>query len=158
MRPRGRQNPAETGTSFTCGRPTALSPDPLQNGVSLGLRLGPLWFRGFVRGATTAIIPGPPPSNLLAKVLIEHVPGTGTVKLTGASCVTGSLLRFCYEPCVRGKDDVTTVPSTRQVAIPLRSIVMSGMAVGTVVVEANSTSGAKNQATHALDHQKRCSF
>jgi predicted Rossmann fold nucleotide-binding protein DprA/Smf involved in DNA uptake len=45
-------------------------------------------------------------------------------------------------------------PPTRW-SFPLRSIVMSGMAVGTVVVEANSTSGAKNQATHALDHQKR---
>ncbi len=38
---------------------------------------------------------------------------------------------------------------------PLRNAVMSGMAVGTVVVEASSTSGAKMQARLALEHGKR---
>ena len=38
---------------------------------------------------------------------------------------------------------------------PMRNVVMSGMALGTVVVEANSRSGARNQATHALKHGKR---
>jgi DNA processing protein len=37
----------------------------------------------------------------------------------------------------------------------MRNVVMSGMAVGTVVVEANSTSGAKMQARLALEHGKR---
>lgn len=32
---------------------------------------------------------------------------------------------------------------------------MSGMAIGTVVVEASKTSGAKNQAREALEHGKR---
>jgi DNA processing protein len=32
---------------------------------------------------------------------------------------------------------------------------MSGMAVGTVVVEASDTSGARNQARRALEHGKR---
>jgi DNA processing protein len=38
---------------------------------------------------------------------------------------------------------------------PLRNVVMSGMAVGTVVVEAGPTSGARMQARLALEHGKR---
>jgi DNA processing protein len=45
-------------------------------------------------------------------------------------------------------------PPTRY-SFPMRNVVMSGMAVGTVVVEASSTSGAKMQARLALDHGKR---
>lgn len=45
-------------------------------------------------------------------------------------------------------------PPTRW-SFPMRNVVMSGMAIGTVVIEAGPTSGAKSQATHALDHQKR---
>lgn len=40
-------------------------------------------------------------------------------------------------------------------SFPMRNVVMSGMAIGTVVIEANSTSGAKNQARRALEHGKR---
>jgi DNA processing protein len=36
----------------------------------------------------------------------------------------------------------------------MRNVVMSGMALGTVVVEASSTSGAKMQARLALEHGK----
>ncbi|MGP0109166.1 MAG: DNA-processing protein DprA [Acidimicrobiales bacterium] len=38
---------------------------------------------------------------------------------------------------------------------PLRNVVTSGMAVGTVVIEASATSGAKMQARLALEHGKR---
>jgi DNA processing protein len=38
---------------------------------------------------------------------------------------------------------------------PIRNAVTSGMAIGTVVVEASSTSGAKMQARLALEHGKR---
>jgi DNA processing protein len=38
---------------------------------------------------------------------------------------------------------------------PLRNVVTSGMAVGTVVIEASSTSGAKMQARLALEHGRR---
>jgi DNA processing protein len=38
---------------------------------------------------------------------------------------------------------------------PMRNVVMSGMAMGTVVVEASATSGAKMQARLALEHGKR---
>lgn len=38
---------------------------------------------------------------------------------------------------------------------PMRNIVTSGMSLGTVVIEASSTSGAKSQARHALEHGKR---
>jgi DNA processing protein len=37
----------------------------------------------------------------------------------------------------------------------LRNVVTSGMAVGTVVVEASNTSGARHQARMALEHRKR---
>ena len=40
-------------------------------------------------------------------------------------------------------------------SFPMRNVVMSGMAVGTVVIEASRTSGAKMQARLALDHGKR---
>ncbi|MGH4016654.1 MAG: DNA-processing protein DprA [Gemmatimonadales bacterium] len=43
----------------------------------------------------------------------------------------------------------------RRAHFPMRNIVMSGMAMGTVVVEASSTSGAKMQARLALEHGKR---
>lgn len=45
-------------------------------------------------------------------------------------------------------------PPTRY-SFPMRNVVMSGMAVGTVVVEASATSGAKMQARLALEHGKR---
>jgi DNA processing protein len=45
-------------------------------------------------------------------------------------------------------------PPTRY-SFPMRNVVMSGMGVGTVVVQASSTSGAKMQARLALDHGKR---
>jgi DNA processing protein len=38
---------------------------------------------------------------------------------------------------------------------PLRNVVTSGVAIGTVVIEASSTSGAKMQARLALEHGKR---
>jgi DNA processing protein len=47
-----------------------------------------------------------------------------------------------------------TAPPTR-VSFPLRNVVMSGMAIGTVVVEAGPTSGARMQARLALEHGKR---
>jgi DNA processing protein len=43
----------------------------------------------------------------------------------------------------------------RQIHFPMRNVVMSGMAMGTVVVEASATSGAKMQARLALEHGKR---
>lgn len=111
---------AQTGVALTCARPTRLRIDPLQAAPKIGLRLGPLVFYGFVPGATTAIIPGPPPANLLTKVLIEHGRGTGTVQLTGASCGAGTPLRFCYPRSSPG-EDCTTLPSTPQVEIDLAS-------------------------------------
>jgi DNA processing protein len=45
-------------------------------------------------------------------------------------------------------------PPTK-VSFPLRNVVMSGMAIGTVVVEASETSGARMQARLALEHGKR---
>ncbi len=43
----------------------------------------------------------------------------------------------------------------RKINFPRRNVVMSGMAAGTVVVEAAATSGAKMQARLALEHGKR---
>ena len=40
-------------------------------------------------------------------------------------------------------------------SFPVRNIVTSGLSVGTVVVEAGPTSGARQQANHALRHGKR---
>lgn len=45
-------------------------------------------------------------------------------------------------------------PPTK-VSFPMRNVVMSGMAVGTVVIEASATSGARMQARLALEHGKR---
>lgn len=42
----------------------------------------------------------------------------------------------------------------RRSSFPLRNIVTSGISLGTVVIEAGPTSGAKNQARHALEHGK----
>lgn len=44
-------------------------------------------------------------------------------------------------------------PATRY-SFPLRNIVTSGLSLGTVVIEASSTSGAKSQARNALEHGK----
>lgn len=43
----------------------------------------------------------------------------------------------------------------RKQNFPLRNVVTSGFAIGTAVIEANSTSGAKMQARLALEHGKR---
>lgn len=43
----------------------------------------------------------------------------------------------------------------RQQNFPMRNVVSSGIAVGTAVIEASSTSGAKMQARLALEHGKR---
>lgn len=40
-------------------------------------------------------------------------------------------------------------------SFPMRNVVMSGMAIGTAVIEASKTSGAKMQARLALEHGKR---
>lgn len=40
-------------------------------------------------------------------------------------------------------------------SFPMRNVVMSGMGIGTVVIEASKTSGAKMQARLALEHGKR---
>lgn len=45
-------------------------------------------------------------------------------------------------------------PPTK-VSFPMRNVVMSGMAIGTVVIEASPTSGARMQARLALEHGKR---
>lgn len=45
-------------------------------------------------------------------------------------------------------------PPTRY-SFPMRNVVMSGMAMGTIVIEASSTSGARMQARLALEHGKR---
>jgi DNA processing protein len=45
-------------------------------------------------------------------------------------------------------------PPTRS-SFPMRNVVMSGLAIGTVVIEASSTSGAKMQARLALEHGKQ---
>jgi DNA processing protein len=42
-----------------------------------------------------------------------------------------------------------------QYSFPMRNVVMSGLAIGTAVIEANSQSGAKMQARLALEHGKR---
>lgn len=48
-------------------------------------------------------------------------------------------------------------PGTPPIAhnFPMRNVVMSGLSIGTVVIEASATSGAKMQARLALDHGKR---
>lgn len=43
----------------------------------------------------------------------------------------------------------------RATNFPLRNVVTSGMAIGTVVIEASATSGARMQARLALEHGKR---
>ena len=45
-------------------------------------------------------------------------------------------------------------PPTK-VSFPMRNVVMSGMAIGTVVIEATAVSGARMQARLALEHGKR---
>lgn len=45
--------------------------------------------------------------------------------------------------------------SPSRYSFPMRNVVMSGMSLGTVVVEASATSGAKLQARLALEHGKR---
>jgi DNA processing protein len=47
-----------------------------------------------------------------------------------------------------------SAPPTRY-SFPMRNVVMSGLAIGTVVIEASSRSGAKMQARLALEHGKR---
>lgn len=47
-----------------------------------------------------------------------------------------------------------TQPPTK-ISFPLRNITMSGMSIGTVVVEAGETSGARRQAREATQHGKR---
>lgn len=42
----------------------------------------------------------------------------------------------------------------RQFNFPMRNVVTSGMTLGTVVIEAGPTSGARNQARRALEHGK----
>ena len=48
-------------------------------------------------------------------------------------------------------------PGTPPIAhnFPMRNVVMSGLSIGTAVIEASATSGAKMQARLALDHGKR---
>src|SRR5438270_14060737 len=47
-----------------------------------------------------------------------------------------------------------STPPTRR-TFPLRNVVTSGMGQGTIVIEANQTSGARLQARLAIEHGKR---
>jgi DNA processing protein len=77
--------------------------------------------------------------------------------------VVGTGLRLCYPPKHEALQQRVAqsgavlsqfwpdAPPTKQ-SFPMRNVVMSGYSLATVVVEASSTSGAKMQATRALDH------
>jgi DNA processing protein len=65
--------------------------------------------------------------------------------------------RLAEQICDRGAlvSQFWTDAPPRQMNFPMRNVVMSGMAMGTVVIEASATSGAKMQARLALEHGKR---
>lgn len=84
-----------------------------------------------------------------------------------AVAVVGTGIRRVYPAANRGLADRIVAaggtivsqfwpdaPPTRW-SFPMRNVTMSGMGVGTVVVEASNTSGAKMQARLALEHGKR---
>jgi hypothetical protein len=114
-----------TSGAFTrqpdCGAVSKLAHDP--GGQGSGLRVGPLWLRGFIHESGPAVIllqPWYP-----TKVLIAHgrIPNS-SVELRGISCSTGQALHFCYgDPCISELGGTSTDPAT---------LAAAGVAVQTV--------------------------
>jgi DNA processing protein len=76
---------------------------------------------------------------------IDHIYPSEHRSLADRICASGGALVSQFMP--------TSGPT--KFSFPMRNVVMSGMGVGTVVVEASETSGARLQARRALEHGKR---
>jgi hypothetical protein len=80
-----------------CGAVSTLAQEP--GGQGSGLRVGPLWLRGFIHESGPAVIklqPWYPTKVLIAHGRTSH----SSVELRGISCSTGQALHFCYgDPC-----------------------------------------------------------
>ncbi|MGH6693591.1 MAG: DNA-processing protein DprA, partial [Gammaproteobacteria bacterium] len=80
------------------------------------------------------------------------VMGTGILRIYPRANATLAS-RICRQGALVSQFWPDAPPTKR--TFPMRNVVMSGMAVGTVVIEASATSGAKMQARLALDHGKK---
>jgi hypothetical protein len=93
-----------------CGAVSELAQEP--GGQGSGLRVGPLWLRGFIHESGPAIInlqPWYPTKVLIAHRRIPH----SSVELRGFGCSTGQALHFCYgDPCVGELSGTSTNPAT----------------------------------------------
>jgi hypothetical protein len=103
-----------------CGAVSTLVREPETKGS--GLRVGPLWLRGFTHESGPAVIllqPWYPTKVLIAHELMPH----STVELRGISCSTGQVLHFCYGECGGELGGTSTDPATLAAAgMPVQTI------------------------------------
>jgi hypothetical protein len=104
-----------------CGAVSTLAQEP--GGQGSGLRVGPLWLRGFIHESGPAVIllrPWYPTRVLFAHERMPH----SIVELRGISCFTGQALHFCYgDPCGRELGGTSTDPATLAAAgTPIQTI------------------------------------
>ena len=104
--------PSTSGASVRqtqCGAVSTLAQEPGAQGS--GLRVGPLWLRGFIHESGPAVIllqPWYPTKVLIAHGRTPH----SSVELRGIGCATGQELHFCYEECGGELGGTSTDPAT----------------------------------------------
>lgn len=145
VRPEDRKAIAVVGTRQATDRGLARAAEAARGLVEAGFTV----VSGLARGVDTA----------------AHTAALGRGGRTIAVIGTG-ILSPTYPAANRGLDrEITksgavisqfwpTAPPRRS-TFPMRNVIMSGMAIGTLVIEASQTSGAKMQARFALEHGKR---
>ena len=148
---RGRLEPEDERAVAVVGTRTA-SPAGLETSHALAAQLaqrGVCVLSGLARGVDTAAHRG----------ALDAGGRTIAVIGTGINRVYPAENRDLAERIVSGGGALVSqfwpdAPPTRR-TFPMRNVVMSGMGIGTTVIEASSTSGAKMQARLALEHGKR---
>ena len=132
----GTRKPSPTGQS----RAGRLARELVKNGVTV--------VSGLAAGIDTAA----DTSTLEAGGRTIAVIGTGVTRVYPAEN-RGLMERIEQSGTIVSQFWPSTPPATW--TFPRRNVVMSGIAQGTAVIEATSTSGAKMQARLALEHGKR---
>lgn len=144
LRPEDQRSIAVVGSRKASSRGLAVAARIASDLAEAGVTVISGLARGVDTAAHTAALEAGGRTVAVMGTGIEKVYPAENKDLAGRICGAGALVSQFWP----------TAPP-RSTNFPIRNVVTSGMAVGTLVVEAKATSGAKMQARLALEHGKR---